>query len=108
MKPMQEAILQEIHMRGEEIRQHPIHTLYFGGGTPSLWPVEDLDEIIHTIEQYTSLDSLKEVTLESNPDDLTSQYLADLHLYSKINRLSVGIQSFDDKRSEEHTSELKS
>lgn len=94
---MQEAILQEIHMRGEEIRQHPIHTLYFGGGTPSLWPVEDLDEIIHTIEQYTSLDSLKEVTLESNPDDLTSQYLADLHLYSKINRLSVGIQSFDDK-----------
>lgn len=93
---MQNAILQEIHTRAEEISQQPIETLYFGGGTPSLWPVEDLDEIIQTIEQYTSLDSLKEVTLESNPDDLTPQYLSDLHHYSKVNRLSVGIQSFDD------------
>lgn len=94
---MQETLLREIHLRREKIVHFPIQTIYFGGGTPSLWPIEDLNAVVNTIEQYADLTAIEEVTLECNPDDLTPEYVSNLKHYSRINRLSVGIQSFDDK-----------
>lgn len=97
MKVMQQTLLQEIHLRKEEIARFPLRTIYFGGGTPSLWPMEDLNEIIATIEQYAQSGTPEEITLECNPDDLTPEYVSALRHHSRINRLSVGIQSFEDE-----------
>ncbi len=87
-----ETLLQEIELRKEEISREPIHTIYFGGGTPSLLDVKDIEKILCVLPtSYAS-----EITLEANPQDLT---LEKLRAYREIgiNRLSIGIQSFHDK-----------
>lgn len=96
LEEMQEALLLEIELRSEEITQNKIETIYFGGGTPSLWSAEHLFELITRIDRYSKTDALKEVTLESNPDDITIDYLKDLKNHTPINRISLGIQSFFD------------
>lgn len=73
-----------------------MRSLYFGGGTPSVLSQKDLDLIFEKINQYFNLSELKEVTLEANPDDLSRSYLKMLS-NSPINRLSIGIQCFDDQ-----------
>lgn len=74
--------------------QDPIETIYFGGGTPSILAISQLQKIWNTIlENYPC--NLKEATLEANPDDLDERKLSDL-LNLGIDRLSIGIQSFHD------------
>lgn len=70
-----------------------IETLYFGGGTPSILPVADIDSIMQKIRSKYRLAGNAEVTLEANPDDISSQKLEGWKR-TGINRLSVGIQSF--------------
>ncbi len=70
-----------------------IDTLYFGGGTPSILKVSELIGILRQIYEFFELRSGAEVTLEANPDDLTIEKLMALRQTS-VNRLSVGIQSF--------------
>lgn len=94
MPEMQKALLREIRQRAEEIRMSSVRTIYFGGGTPSLWPVGDLNALINAIAEYTSLDQVEEITLEANPDDLQPDYVSDLKNHSPVTRLSMGIQSF--------------
>ena len=65
--------------------------LYVGGGTPTV----DLDELITTIDHAKRLFSIKEVSCETNPNHLTKEILGDLK--GRVDRLSVGVQSFDDK-----------
>ncbi len=105
-----EALLQEIELRREEIVREPIHTIYFGGGTPSLLDthllsilVEKIISLITEQSEHVQVSLLQggmegglEVTLEANPQDLT---LEKLRAYREIgiNRLSMGIQSFQDK-----------
>jgi oxygen-independent coproporphyrinogen-3 oxidase len=74
----------------------PLQTVYFGGGTPSTLTYSELMALLETADRLWGLPAGGEITLEGNPDDLTPDYLADLH-QAGINRLSIGIQSFDEQ-----------
>ena len=83
-----ELILQK-HFFGEE----RVSTIYFGGGTPSLLSVKQLGDMLTLIAKEYQLSSDLEITLEANPDDLDLTFLRELKT-AGINRLSIGIQSF--------------
>ena len=76
--------------------QEPIETVYFGGGTPSLLSSSDFKKIFHTLYLIFGEDKSREITLEANPDDLTHEYLESINKLP-FNRISIGIQSFDDR-----------
>ena len=110
---MTEAILKEVVYFGKKgsqdfFKNKPIETIYFGGGTPSVLPIEDISKIIETIYKNYNIAENPEITLEANPDDLTIDYCSQLKLICRqlkltamdaqgINRLSIGIQSFYDE-----------
>mgnify|MGYP000600150873 CR=1 FL=1 len=70
-----------------------IETIYFGGGTPSVLDSADLNFLLDTIDKHFKVGSSPEITVEANPDDLTSDYLKALSR-TPVNRLSIGVQSF--------------
>lgn len=70
-------------------------TIYFGGGTPSLYSPSEIREIITEITRRFNISDKPEITLEANPDDLTRETLSGFR-HAGVNRLSVGIQSFHD------------
>lgn len=86
------AICRELELQKDYLSTHTLETIYFGGGTPSLLTDSELGQIFETIHRIYQVESDAEITLEANPDDLTSEKL--LELKSFINRLSIGIQSF--------------
>ena len=86
-----QAVLQEINNRREEAGE-PIRTIYIGGGTPSMLTAEQIRTILAAIGTKDA----KEITMEANPGDLTSEYLHAIRR-AGINRLSIGIQSFKDE-----------
>ncbi len=90
------AICKEIELRKNYLDSKKIKTIYFGGGTPSQLSVSQTVAITECIEKIFDITQLGEITLEANPEDLTVSYIADLKKFTKINRLSIGIQSFDD------------
>ena len=90
-----DALCMELKRRRHEM-EHPLLTVYFGGGTPSLLPVSQLAQIVDAIRDCYDTSSLAEVTLEANPEDLTPAYLSDLRQLSFFNRISLGVQSFHD------------
>ncbi|MEY8458110.1 radical SAM family heme chaperone HemW [Lactococcus ileimucosae] len=73
-----------------------LKTLYVGGGTPSVLPAEQLEKLLSHLTKNLDLDELEEFTVEANPSDLTEDVLAVL-AGSPVNRISLGVQSFDDK-----------
>ncbi len=89
------TLLQEILLRKKDIQQHPIQSIYFGGGTPSLLDSTDIESLLKSLFIISSPLSIPEITLEANPQDLS---LEKLKVYKAIgiNRLSIGIQSFHD------------
>ena len=93
------ALLKEIALQKNYLPAEAIHTVYFGGGTPSLLSAEELQSILNALRQNFIIDPSAEVTLEANPDDITAEKLSDWK-QSGINRLSIGVQSFfeDDLR----------
>ena len=86
-----EAVLKEIAMRRDEASE-PIQTVYIGGGTPSTLPSEAVIAIDQLMHSYC----IAEYTMEMNPGDATREYLQTLR-QTGINRLSIGIQSFQDE-----------
>lgn len=76
------------------IDKTPIQSIYFGGGTPSKLSIEELQSIFSLFSSL-KLDENCEITIEVNPEDVTKEYLIELKAL-KINRLSIGVQSFDD------------
>ncbi|NCG04022.1 MAG: radical SAM family heme chaperone HemW [Bacteroidetes bacterium] len=92
---MVEAIKNELRQRKHEASL-PVETIYFGGGTPSMLSSMAISELIATIRSQFNISTNPEITLEANPDDLTSSYLAGLK-NAGVNRLSIGVQSFHDK-----------
>lgn len=72
-----------------------VETIYFGGGTPSLLTANEIEFLLETIRNHYQLSTDCEVTLEGNPDDLTTDYLNDLKRLG-VHRLSIGIQAFQD------------
>lgn len=90
-----DALCKEIELRKDYLPNNHIDTLYFGGGTPSLFSPEELSHIIEQIRRFYTWDDSLEFTMEANPEQLTMSYLHSLKLLG-INRLSIGVQSFDD------------
>lgn len=92
---MKEALLQKEFLT-ENNQQAIIHSVYFGGGTPSILSKDELCDIISCLHQNFQIDENAEITLEANPDDLSPEKLDEL-LNASINRLSIGVQSFYDE-----------
>jgi oxygen-independent coproporphyrinogen-3 oxidase len=87
------ALAKEIQMRKNESQNEVVETIYFGGGTPSVLTAEEIDFLIAAVYNNYDVINKPEITLEANPDDLSSERIVELSK-SKINRLSIGIQSF--------------
>jgi oxygen-independent coproporphyrinogen III oxidase len=90
------AIFHEIILRKNYLEGEVIETIYFGGGTPSLLSDDEINHIIDELTKQFSIDPALEITLEANPDDLSNERIAGLR-NTRINRLSIGIQSFFDE-----------
>lgn len=73
----------------------PLDTLYFGGGTPSILGVQGVQQVMDWVRSVATLAPTAEVTLEANPEDISADSVAAWHR-AGINRLSIGVQSFDD------------
>jgi oxygen-independent coproporphyrinogen-3 oxidase len=93
---MVQAICREISAQKDYLNGAELQTIYFGGGTPSLLTSSELDLIFDAIGAQHSIASHAEITLEANPEDLTLEY-CQMIASKGINRLSIGIQSFQDK-----------
>lgn len=89
---MIQALAKEIAIRKNEV-QDVVETIYFGGGTPSVLSVSEINFLIEQVYEHYKVVQNPEITLEANPDDLTSEKILELS-ETKINRLSIGIQSF--------------
>ena len=94
MYEMVNAICKEAALRNDYL-QDDIATIYFGGGTPSLLTIDDLQFTIDKLRSLFKVDKEAEITLEANPDDITQEKLLQWK-QAGINRLSIGIQSFFD------------
>ena len=94
-KEMLKSIKKEISMRQKYLNNAKINSIYFGGGTPSILNKGDIKSLINTLHNNFKIDTNAEITLECNPDDLDKKKLLDLKEIG-INRLSIGIQSFND------------
>jgi oxygen-independent coproporphyrinogen-3 oxidase len=90
------ALVKEIEIRKEELQNTVIETIYFGGGTPSVLSVNEIQQLIDAVYQNHTVVEYPEITLEANPDDLSEAKIIELSK-SPINRLSIGIQSFFEK-----------
>lgn len=83
----------EMALRQTELDGEIIETIYFGGGTPSILEVDEINDLIQTVNNLFEVNENPEITLEANPDDLDKATLYKL-AESRVNRLSIGIQSF--------------
>ena len=82
-----------MELRKEELLNETIETIYFGGGTPSLLSIYEIELLLNTISKNYTVIEDPEITLEANPDDLSEEKIIELSK-TPINRLSIGIQSF--------------
>ena len=89
------ALIQELYHQKNYLKNSIVKTIYFGGGTPSVLTYNEIIKIIEAVYAYFSVDNNPEITLEANPDDLTKSYINNLRK-TPVNRLSIGIQSFQD------------
>jgi len=93
------ALCDELQIRKDYLNGEPVETIYFGGGTPSVLSFFDFEKIFYTLYSVFGENENREVTLEANPDDLTIDYLPTIRLFP-FNRISLGIQSFNDRELE--------
>ena len=94
-RPLVDAMVQEIKQRHLYLPTTTLETIYFGGGTPSLLTEAELGRLFEAIHQHFTVTPDAEITLEANPDDLTNP--ARLAMFRRyVNRLSIGIQTFDE------------
>ena len=87
------ALAKELQLRKSEFKNDVVETIYFGGGTPSVLTISEIQFLIDTVYANYALIEKPEITLEANPDDLNQDKIKEL-ANSPINRLSIGIQSF--------------
>jgi oxygen-independent coproporphyrinogen III oxidase len=88
--------LAELYLRKEYLNNDYVNTIYFGGGTPSLLSVNQVNILLDEVRNCFKVSNECEITFEANPEDLTEEYLFQLY-NSGITRLSIGIQSFNNK-----------
>ncbi len=90
------ALEQELILRKEAFKKEEIGTIYFGGGTPSVLQIAEIQHLVDAVYRNYKVIETPEITLEANPDDLSVTKIKELR-DSSINRLSIGIQSFFDQ-----------
>ncbi|SDJ82266.1 radical SAM family heme chaperone HemW [Chryseobacterium jejuense] len=90
---MLRAMKTEIQLRKDELQNRSLKSLYFGGGTPSILSVDEINSLIDEVLHHFSFEKDIEITLEANPDDLDKNFLKQL-AGTPVNRLSIGTQSF--------------
>lgn len=90
-----DALRKEVRLRQDYLGKNPIRTVYFGGGTPSLLTLNELEDILRLLSDTFDLGNVQEFTIEANPEQLTPEYCARLRALG-VNRLSIGVQSFQD------------
>lgn len=91
------VLLHEMELRSSveaSLSHYNTDTVYLGGGTPSVLDLSDMELIFHKINAVYP-GNMREVTVEMNPDDVTPQYVSALKSFG-VNRISIGVQSFDD------------
>ena len=93
-----DALINEWQTYQSKWSRQEIQTLYLGGGTPSLLSIESLHKLLHSILNSINPDTIQEITLEANPGDITADKIQAWRAIG-INRLSIGIQSFNDRTS---------
>ena len=81
----------------ESLQQRPLHSIFIGGGTPSLFSAENIAYLLHQIEQHIPFDPNIEITLEANPGTAEAERFLG-YAQAGINRISMGIQSFSDEK----------
>lgn len=94
--PLVSMLVKEINTRKESASSDVIESIYLGGGTPSMLAKSDLSTIFEAINENYTVAEGAEITLEANPEDITSEIIQHWEAIG-INRLSIGIQSFADK-----------
>lgn len=87
------ALAKEIVLRKSEFENDVVETIYFGGGTPSILTIFDLQFLIDSVYKHYIICENPEITVEANPDDLSEEYIIELSK-TAVNRLSIGVQSF--------------
>jgi oxygen-independent coproporphyrinogen-3 oxidase len=87
------CLIKELELRSNELLNDTVETIYFGGGTPSLLSVSEIEQILKSIHRNYNVIENPEITLEANPDDLSENQIIELSK-TQINRLSIGVQSF--------------
>ena len=90
-----EALIAEARLRKAELNGKPVKTLYMGGGTPSQLPLPLLARLIDGLKATLDLNTVEEFTLEANPDDVTPEWCDAVRALG-VNRVSMGVQSFQD------------
>ena len=91
-----DALIQELRLWSATLGPVPIGTIFFGGGTPSYVPLEHIGRLLSTVRSAFTLAANAEITLESNPGDVTMERLSGWKA-TGVNRLSIGVQSLDDE-----------
>lgn len=89
------ALKEEILLRKNYLERKPVESIYFGGGTPSVLQIPEIESILEDCRKYFNLAENIEITLEANPDDLDAAVIREYRNIG-INRLSIGVQSFFD------------
>ncbi len=90
-----DALCKEIRLQNNYLGEEPVKTIYFGGGTPSQLDAIDFEKIFNSFSENGYNLQTTEITLEANPDDINEEYLDSLKKLP-FNRISLGVQSFDD------------
>lgn len=93
---MVESLMKELKLQQHYLAGETIETIYFGGGTPSILTVDELQALLHQVKTNFEVKAEAEITLEANPDDLSLSQLEGIYTLG-FNRLSIGIQSFQDE-----------
>ncbi len=90
------TLVKEADLWRDVVGRRPVETVFFGGGTPSLNPVDEMAKILEGIRAAFAIEPDAEIALEANPGSITADYLRGLREIG-FNRLSIGVQSFDDE-----------
>ena len=91
-----EMLHREMEERANYVSNRHLTSIYFGGGTPSLINPKEIEGLISHADKLFDCSAVEEITIEANPDDLTKEYVSSL-ASTPVNRVSLGIQSFDDE-----------
>lgn len=88
-----EALLNEIELKKSIFKNEKIETIYFGGGTPGILSVAEMQQILFAVRENYDCKNVKETTVEMNPDDVTEEKIVGYKKWG-VDRISLGVQSF--------------